>query len=98
MKGVGVEKTECLFNFSMATLYLFIFNFFSVELIHRYIYALYVNQTHFICTYMSSRAFSGFKIAKIIHFCKINLQIKLNQSLIFFVYKSLENAYLRLCN
>ena len=76
---------------------MFIFNFFSVELIHKYIY---VNHTHFICTYMSSRAFSGFKIVKINNiynsFCKINLQIKLNQSFIFFVYKSLQNAYLRL--
>ena len=49
---------------------------------------------------MSSLAFSGFQITKINKLCtyKLTLHIKLNQSLLFFVYESLENAYLRFCN
>ena len=38
--------------------------YLSLISIHKIIYELYVNRTHFICTYISSRAFSGFQITK----------------------------------
>ena len=35
--------------------FMFMFNFFFVEPIHKYIYVLY--RTHFVCTYMHFRVF-----------------------------------------
>ena len=63
MKGGGDKQQQSVFpTFSY---FMLMFNFFSVEPIHKYIYVFYVNRTHFISTYMSSRAFSVFQITKI---------------------------------
>ena len=64
-KGVGVRKKTRVFFQLFNGYFLFIFNFISVEPIHKSIYVLHVNRTYFICTYMTSPAFSGFQIAKI---------------------------------
>ena len=60
MKGGGGKQEQSVFP-----TFQWLFNFFSVEPIHKYIYVLYVNRTHFTLLYMSSRAFSGFQITKI---------------------------------
>ena len=58
--GAGKKKTQSVFTTFKAM-------FISKEPIHKYIYVLYVNRTYFmsLCTYMNSRAFSGFQITKI---------------------------------
>ena len=84
--GVGVSNNRVSFPL-LNGYFMIIFNFFSEEPIHKYI--LYV------LTWIHEQ-FWVFKQRRLIkftiHFCKINLQIKLNRSLLFFVYESLENC------
>ena len=49
-EGWDKQSTTTVFPISNDYL-MFIFNFFFVEPIHKYIYVLYVNRTHFISTY-----------------------------------------------